>query len=201
MDEVRDAIREKVPVPPEKDFELSAKQAEKVIMKKRNWSTPGPDRIVNFWWKRANCLHVGIARAFQVIAQSDQDVPLWFTEGRTSLIPKPGEFSSENQRPITCLTVYKWFTSCLLEPVNSHLEDYDLMEGEDRGTKEKCSGTTDNLLIDRMVCQDSQRGRRNISMAWIDVHKAYDSVSHNWLKGDVLRASLPTVDRKPDREA
>ena len=202
LDEVRDAIREKVTVPPEKDFELSAKQAEKVIMKKRNWSTPGPDRIVNFWWKRANCLHVGIVRAFQVIAQSDQDVPLWFTEGRTSLIPKPGEFSSENQRPITCLnTVYKWFTSCLLEPVNSHLEDYDLMEGEHRGAKEKCSGTTDNLLIDRMVCQDSQRGRRNISMAWIDIHKAYDSVSHNWLKGDVLYASLPTVDRKPDREA
>ena len=81
LDEVRDAIREKVPVPPEKDFELSAKQAEKVIMKKRNWSAPGPDRIVNFWWKRANCLHVGIVRAFQVIAQSDQDVPLWFTEG------------------------------------------------------------------------------------------------------------------------
>ena len=179
---MRDAIREKVPVPPEKDFDLSTKQAEKVIMKKRNWSAPGPDRIVNFWWKRANCLHVGIVSAFQVIAQSDQDVPLWFTEGRTSLIPKPGDFSSENQRPITCLnTVYKWFTSCLLEPVNSHLEDYDLMEGEQRGAKEKCSGTTDNLLIDRMVCQDSQRGRRNISMAWIDVRKAYDSVSHNWL--------------------
>ena len=52
LDEVRDAIREKVPVPPEKDFELSAKQAEKVIMKKRNWSAPGPDRIVNFLWKK-----------------------------------------------------------------------------------------------------------------------------------------------------
>ena len=24
--------------------------------------------------------------------------------------------------------------------------------------EEKCSGTVDNLLIDRMVCQDSQRG-------------------------------------------
>ena len=55
------------------------------------------------------------------------------------------------------------------------------MEGEQRGAKEKCSGTTDKLLIDLMVCQDSQRGRRNISMAWIDVRKAYDSVSHNWL--------------------
>ena len=135
-------------------------------MKTRNWSTPGPDRIVIFWWKRANCLHVGIVRAFQVIAQSDQEVPLWFAEGRTSLIPKPGEFSSENQRPITCLNnVYKWFTSCLLAPVNGHQEDYDLMEGEQRGAKEKCSGTADNLLIDRIVCQDSQRGLRNISMA------------------------------------
>ena len=64
--------------------------------------------------------------------------------------------------------VYKWLTSCLLRPVNSHLEDYDLMEGDQRGAREKCSGTTDNLLIDRMVCQYSQRGRRNISMAWID---------------------------------
>ena len=64
----------------------------------------------------------------------------------------------------------------------SHLEDYDLMEGEQRGAKEKCSGATDNILIDRMVCQDSQRGRRNISMAWIDVRKAYDSVFHNWLR-------------------
>ena len=38
VSEVRDAIREKVPVPPEKDFDLSAKQAEMVIMTKRNWS-------------------------------------------------------------------------------------------------------------------------------------------------------------------
>ena len=32
-----------------------------------------------------------------------------------------------------------------------------------------------------MVCQDSHRGRRNLSMAWIDVRKAYDSVDHRWL--------------------
>ena len=28
------------------------------------------------------------------------------------------------------------------------------MQGEQRGAKDHCSGTTDNLLIDRMVCQD-----------------------------------------------
>ena len=56
------------------------------------------------------------------------------------------------------------------------------MQGEQRGAKENCSGTIDNLLIDRMVCQDSQRGHRNLSMTWIDVKKAYDSVDHRWLE-------------------
>ena len=56
------------------------------------------------------------------------------------------------------------------------------MQGEQRGAKGHCSGTIDNLLIDCMVCQDSQRGRRNLSMAWIDVKKAYDSLDHRWLE-------------------
>ena len=58
------------------------------------------------------------------------------------------------------------------------------MQGEQRVAKENCCGTFDNLMIDRdrMVCQDSQRGKTNVSMAWIDVRKAYDSVDHQWLK-------------------
>ena len=60
--------------------------------------------------------------------------PLWFAEGKTRLIPKQGDFSSENQRSITCLdNIYKWFTSCLQIPLDRHLNDYDLMEGEQRG--------------------------------------------------------------------
>ena len=46
---------------------------------------------------------------------------------------------------------------------------------------EKCSGTVDNLLIDRMVCQDNLRGMRNLSMAWVDVRKAFDKINHRWL--------------------
>ena len=71
-----------------------------------------------------------------------------------------------------------FITACLLKPINDHLNEYDLMEGEQRDAKEQCSGTIDNLLIDRMVCQDCQRGRRNLSMGWIDARKAYDSLDH-----------------------
>lgn len=56
------------------------------------------------------------------------------------------------------------------------------MQGEQRDAKANCSGTIDNLLIHRMVCQYSQRGHRNLSMAWIDVKKAHDSVDHRWLE-------------------
>ena len=111
-----------------------------------------------------------------------QDIPWWFTGGKTSLIPKPGQLSSENQRPITCLnTLYKWFTSCLLKPVNHHLKKHGFIQREQQGAREKCSGTFDNLLIDRMVCQDSQWGKRNLSMAWVDVIEAFDMVDHIWL--------------------
>ena len=62
--------------------------------------------------------------------------------------------------------------------MDQHLDVYGLMEAEQRGAKEGCSGTTDNLLIERMVTQDCHRGRRNLSMAWVDVTKAYGSVDH-----------------------
>ena len=62
-----------------------------------------------------------------------------------------------------------------------HLEEYDLLEGEQRGAKPRCSGTRGNLLVDRMVCHDSRNSRKKVSMAWIDVRKAFDNVSHEWL--------------------
>ena len=39
----------------------------------------------------------------------------------------------------------------------------------------------DNLLIDRAVMLDYQRGKRNLSMVWIDVRKTNDSVDYDWL--------------------
>ena len=65
--------------------------------------------------------------------------------------------------------------------MKEHLGEYGLMQRDQRGAKQGCSGTVDNLFIDRIVCQDSQRGRRNLSMARVDVRKAYDSVDHSWL--------------------
>ena len=57
------------------------------------------------------------------VSKSYDKYPKWFSEDKTTLIPKEGEFLSENQRLITCLNnMYKWFTSCLLAPIDQHLK-------------------------------------------------------------------------------
>ena len=68
---------------------------------------------------------------------------------------------------------------------------YGLLQRDQRGAKQDYSGTVDNLIIVRMVCQDGQRGHRNLSMAWIDVSKAYDSVDHRWLMEMLEHHRLP----------
>ena len=65
--------------------------------------------------------------------------------------------------------------------MHEHVDKYELMEKSQRGAKAKCSGMTDNLMIDRMVTLDCHRNKRNLSIAWIDVRKAYDCVD-DWLK-------------------
>ncbi|PFX18510.1 Retrovirus-related Pol polyprotein from type-1 retrotransposable element R2 [Stylophora pistillata] len=56
------------------------------------------------------------------------------------------------------------------------------MEGAQRGAHAGCSGIVDNLLTDRKVTVDCHWRKRNLSMGWLDVKKAYDSIDHGWLE-------------------
>ena len=82
LEDVRCAFAELVPVPPQEDFELDTVKCAYVIKRKRNWSAPGPDRIVNFWWKRAESLHKGIAASFQAAVVGDEEYPDGLKEGK-----------------------------------------------------------------------------------------------------------------------
>ena len=48
-----------------------------------------------------NVVHNSVVKAFRSIGMCPDAYPLWFAEGKTTLIPKPGVFTSENHR-ITC---------------------------------------------------------------------------------------------------
>ena len=88
LQEVKLAIHEQVPPPTGDEWALEVAEAVKVLSKKRNWSAPGPDKITNFWWKRASTLHKGVVESFKVVPTSDEDYLEWFSEGKTSSFRK-----------------------------------------------------------------------------------------------------------------
>ena len=66
------------------------------------------------------------------------------------------------------------------------------MQIDQRGAKAACSGTTDNLLLDDTIIRDAITHNRDLSCAWLDVRKAFDSLSHSYLKRIIAIHMLPT---------
>ena len=64
LEDVRQAIAGCVPESWMGECDIECDQVKKVLVKKRNWSAPGPDRIVNYWWKREETLHESVAFYF-----------------------------------------------------------------------------------------------------------------------------------------
>jgi hypothetical protein len=165
-------------------FNIDLSHIRKSIHKKKNWSAPGPDMICNYWWKYIDSTWPKLCEVFRQMLNDSMSIPEWFCAGVTHRIPKPGPPSETNIRPITCLnTVYKMFTSIVLQYLSDYLEKHKLMTDEQRGAKRGVWGTYENLLIDQIIAHDANKYRnKSYSSAWLDITKAYDSVPHDWLR-------------------
>ena len=78
--------------------------------------------------------------------------------------------------------MWKLATGIIADAMYDHLESSRLFPSEQKGCRRKSRGTKDQLLIDKLVLQDSKRRRVNLAMAWIDYRKAYDMVPHSWIQ-------------------
>ena len=55
------------------------------------------------------------------------------------------------------------------------------MPEEQRGCARNSYGCEDQLLINKTIIEDRKKKKKNLSMAWIDYRKAYDSIPHSWI--------------------
>lgn len=148
-----------------------------------NWKAPGSDGIPNFWLKKLTASHEKLTKAYNELATGKQKLPEWLTKGKTYLIPKTEKSSQpKDTRPITCLNnIYKLLTKIIAERIQHHLSENKLMPNEQKGCVKNTYGCKDHLMTSMMVHKDSRENRKNLSLAWIDYRKAFDSVPHSWL--------------------
>ena len=128
--------------------------------------------------------------------QNPNEMPPWLSEGITFLIPKNQKTEDpKNYRPITCLTTtYKLLTAILSDRIYSYLEEKDILPTEQKGCRKNCYGCKDQLLINKMIIESCKKKHRNLSAAWIDYRKAFDSVPHKWiLKALDIYGISPTI--------
>ena len=163
--------------------DIEPKEITNSSSKFSNWKSPGIDKLQNFWWNKLTSLHPKIANVMNGIVNNPEECPAWLTTGRTTLIPKKSETRNpSNYRPITCLPIiYKILTSVITSRMNHHIQAFNIIPAEQKGNASNTFGTIDQLSINKMIMEEAKKKKRNISTAWIDYQKAYDSVPHDWI--------------------
>ena len=163
--------------------DITVEELQVNMTRAANWKSPGPDKLPNFWIKQFKSLHRPLAIAYSVVINDPQQIPEWLVEGTTNLLPKKEEtWIPKNYRPIACLpTTFKILTSVITDRLYNHLENESIMTPEQRGGKKDCYGCKDQLMINNAILENCKAKKKNVSTAWIDYKKAFDSVPHSWI--------------------
>jgi len=153
MEVIGNKIREKVHRVEE--FKVSESDIEKIIKKRKNWTAP-VDGIENYWWKVFKVCWRPLSKIMNMWVENNATVPKWLTLGRTVLIPKAKDLSSERDyRPITCLnTSYKIFTGVLGNYMKYHAETNEIWDRNQMGTVDGVLGTVDQLSINNCIMDE-----------------------------------------------
>ena len=77
--------------------------------------------------------------------------------------------------------MHKTLTSIVTERTYSILDANNVLPSEQKGCKKVSYGYKDQLWINKMLLENSHCSHRNLSAAWIDYRKVFDSVPQSWI--------------------
>jgi Reverse transcriptase (RNA-dependent DNA polymerase) len=152
----------------------------KVMSKAKPWRAPGPDGIPNKIWKSIPTLRDQLFKWIEKTRDHRAHIPKWLPTGRIVLLPKEGDpRDPSNYRPIACLnTCYKLITATITEMIKKHVQDQNILPSEQLALREGKQGCIDAAILDQTIMTDALfQKKRDLSVAWVDMAKAFDSVS------------------------
>lgn len=179
---IKDAEKESTKYTME-SLEITPEDIKSALKNTNNWAAPGSDRLHNYWWKNFQSSHQQLAKFFQESLSEPSTIPEFFTLGVTHMLPK-GDICPDPRayRPITCLpTIYKILTGIITKHLWKHVSKYNILARQQNGCRKDAQGCKEILSIDHLITTLARKKMRNISVAWIDYKKAFDSVPHSWL--------------------
>ncbi|CAK1583573.1 unnamed protein product [Parnassius mnemosyne] len=162
---------------------ITPNDVAEAVRRAPNWKNPGLDGLHHYWLKGFVVCHAVLNRQLQE-ALYQKLLPRLFTTGIAHLVPKDQDTTDPSKyRPITCLTtINKTLTYILSARIIRHQNSNQEISRVQIGCRGGGRGTKEPLLIDAVIGKVVKCNRRNLSAAWIDYKKAFDSVPHTWLK-------------------
>ena len=117
-------------------------------------------------------------------------IPQWLVLSKTLLLPKNEDTNkANNYRPIALQnSMHKVFTAIVTEFIMDHCTVNNIVTEEQAVGK---LGSSDQLLINKMVSDEVIKNRRNLVTVWLDYKKAFDSVPHSWIIESLKLAKIP----------
>ncbi|XP_054744287.1 uncharacterized protein LOC129248683 [Anastrepha obliqua] len=169
-------------------YYITAEEIKNNICTSANWKSPGLDQLHNIWLKKLSVMHEALARCYNELLKNIAAIPEFLTAGVTYLLPKDAPSADPARyRPITCLsTTYKLLTKIIANRIYEHCESNSILCEEQKGCRKRTMGCKDQLIIDTVITGVALRRRRNLSVAFIDYKKAFDSMPHDYLL-EILR--------------
>ena len=117
-----------------------------------------------------------------------QVIPQSWKEARTVLIPKSDKPASPGEyRPITISSYYYRIYS---STISRRLADSIELSYRQKGFT-KADGVRDNLVLLETIIEDSKRTSSSLNLTFMDVKKAFDSVSHHSIDRALVWGGVP----------
>ena len=161
-----------------------SKEEIKMALKKMNNSSPGPDGIKLEHVKRVDMDEL---RTLFLVFQASAWSPTWMRRARVTLIPKkPIPQSSSDFRPIA---VNSHLIRLYHSVVNQRLQAIPLSQNQKGFVAE--DGCAQNLWIIKSLIKDAKTRRKPMTLVFLDVAKAFDSVDHEMLISTAERLGVP----------
>jgi hypothetical protein len=100
-----------------------------------------------------------------------------------------------NYRPITCITtMYITLIGMTAKRISTHVKEQNLPLAQQKGHHPRSKDCKDQLMISKAICDDCKRRNKNLSIAWIDYQKAFDSIPYSWVEKSIELVGVKLLD-------